>query len=208
MIKEIKHIWYASYGSNILESRFHCYIAGGKPNGSSKTYIGCSDKTLPEEKEDIIIKSELYFAKKSKSWNNGGVAFINPNFDDNKETLARMYLITTEQFIDVIKQEINNNGELNIDFERVIKNGSLTFKEKSWYGEILYLGNQNEHPIFTFTNEKYLTDFVNPPSIEYLKVIINGLKETYNMNDIEINEYFKNKLGIQGFEIENELKEK
>jgi hypothetical protein len=31
-----------------------------------KKYLGCSDKSLPIDKEEIYINSELYFAKKIK----------------------------------------------------------------------------------------------------------------------------------------------
>ncbi|MBL0236650.1 MAG: hypothetical protein IPQ02_08595 [Saprospiraceae bacterium] len=41
MINKLDYIWYASYGSNLLEERFQCYIKGGMPKGSTKTYLGC-----------------------------------------------------------------------------------------------------------------------------------------------------------------------
>ncbi|AXT62295.1 hypothetical protein D1816_18645 [Aquimarina sp. AD10] len=207
MSKEIKHIWYASYGSNILESRFHCYIRGGQPIGSKKNYKGCSDKTLPKANEEIYINSELYFAKRSKSWNSCGVGFINTKFSDDIQTFGRMYLITSEQYIEIVKQETNHQGELLIDFKKAKEKGSLIFKEKSWYGNLLYLGEQNDNSIFTFTNEKNLIKEINPPSEEYLLTIINGLKETYNLSEIEIKEYFENLPGIKGYEIEKKLTE-
>ncbi len=207
MSEEIKQIWYASYGSNILESRFHCYILGGQPKGSKKTYKGCSDKTLPQDKEEIYINRELYFAKKSKSWDSCGVGFINTKFNDKVQTFGRMYLITPEQYVEIVKQETNHKGELLIDFKKAKEKGSLIIKEKSWYGNLLFLGEQNGNPIFTFTNEKNLTEEINPPSEQYLLTIINGLKETYNLNEIEIKEYFENLAGIKGHGIEKELAE-
>lgn len=204
MIKQDK-IWYASYGSNLLEDRFECYIKGGKPIGSNNLYQGCTDKTLPTESEEIYIKSELYFANKSKSWNGSGVGFIKTDFDESKTTLGKMYLITKEQFIEVVKQETKNNGDLYIDYEKARKSGSLIFKEKSWYGNLIYLGEQNGNPIFTFTNEKNLTDKINAPSEEYLSIIINGIKETYNLSDLDIKEYLEKAEGIKGNPIEKEL---
>lgn len=96
-------IWYASYCSNLLAERFHCYIRGGCPKGSNKTYQGCRDKTLPIDNEEVYINSELYFAMKSSTWDNGGVGFIKVDFNPKPVTLGRMYLITKEQFIDVVK---------------------------------------------------------------------------------------------------------
>jgi hypothetical protein len=205
MSEEIKQVWYASYGSNILESRFHCYILGGQPKGSNKINIGCSDKTLPLDKSEIYINNELYFAKESKNWNDGGVGFIKPKFNKKVQTYGRMYLITAEQFIEIVKQENNFEGELLIDFKKAKEKGSLILKQKTWYGNLLYLGEQKGNPIFTFTNKKNMTEDINPPSEQYLKTIINGLKETYHFNENEIKEYFENLVGIKGFEIEKKL---
>ena len=116
-----KHIWYASYGSNLLEERFLCYIKGGKPSGSSKRHDGCFDKTLPQNNAKIYINHELYFARKSKSWDNGGVAFLSEKFESNHKTLGRMYLITPDQFTEVVKQEIDFEGTLELDFDKAIE---------------------------------------------------------------------------------------
>jgi hypothetical protein len=188
-----------------LEDRFNCYIQGGQPKGSNNIYKGCTDKTLPTESEEIYIKSELYFANKSKSWNGSGVGFIKTDFNENKSTLGRMYLITQEQFVEVVKQETNNNSDLNIDFEKAKKSGSIIFRKKSWYGNLLYLGEQNGNPIFTFTNERNLNDKINAPNKEYLSMIISGIKETYNLSDLEIKEYLEEIEGIKGNPIEKEL---
>lgn len=204
MDKEEK-IWYASYGSNILESRFHCYILGGKPKGAATRYKGCTNKNLPSEKESIEINSELYFAKKSSNWKKGGVAFIKPNLLTQNPTLGRMYLITTSQFIEVVEQETNFKGKLKIDFKRASNSGTTIFKSPSWYGCLIYLGEKNDYPIFTFTNEEILTKEINPPSKEYLETIINGIKETYEISNKELKEYLNSKVGIKDFDIENQL---
>jgi hypothetical protein len=201
-----EYIWYASYGSNLQEERFHYYIIGGSPVGSKKVYEGCKDRTLPINNQEIIINSELYFAKKSKVWNNGGVCFIKINFDKNTTTLGRMYLITKDQFIDVVKQETGGTEELKIDFEKVKLNGSLIIKEKSWYGNIIFLGISSDFPIFTFTNEANLEVF-NKPDDSYLKTIIKGIKQTYNLSSNEIVSYLSNKKGIIGNFEDNQLLE-
>jgi hypothetical protein len=198
------HIWYASYGSNLLAERFHCYIRGGCPTGSNKTYQGCRDKTLPVDNEEVYINSELYFAKKSATWDNGGVAFIKVDFEANAATLGRMYLITKEQFIDVVKQETANANDLIIDFERAIKEGSLTIKKGSWYGSIIYLGDQYGSPIFTFTHETEIAQKTKP-SENYLRTIVRGINEVYNLNATEVFEYLISKEGIKGSYRESEL---
>lgn len=197
MSQKEQYIWYASYGSNILEERFLCYIQGGQPKGSLKTYTGCTDKSLPIDKEEIYINSELYFAKKSKSWDNGGVGFIKTNFDTRHQTLARMYLITKEQFIDIVKQETDNKEELVINFDQALTDGSLVFKEGSWYGNLIYIGTQHEYPIFTFTNQDNITPTTRPNE-NYLRTIIKGIQETYDhLNSDEIVDYLITKQGIE-----------
>src|SRR5579859_2057184 len=192
-----KYVWYASYGSNILEERFLCYIQGGQPDGSAKTYNGCNDKSLPVDSEEIYICSELYFAKKSKSWDNGGVGFIRIDFEPQRQTLGRMYLITREQFVDVVRQETNNKELPSIDFEKAIANGSFVYSELSWYGNLIYLGIREEFPIFTFTNHENIAQ-INKPSKNYLRTIIRGIKESYtHLSNEEIVTYLISKQGVE-----------
>lgn len=191
-------MWYASYGSNLWEERFWCYIRGGQPQGAAKSYPGCTDKTLPTDKEEIYICSEMYFAKSSGNWEKGGVAFVKTNFDGDQRTLGRMYLITKEQFIDVVKQETDFKGELMIDFGKAISDGSLVFRESSWYGNIIFLGNQYDNPIFTFTHQSNILP-TTKPSNNYLRTIVRGIHETYeHLNTAEIVDYLISKQGVAG----------
>ncbi|SHF79941.1 hypothetical protein SAMN05444483_102420 [Salegentibacter echinorum] len=207
MSQEEPKVWYACYGSNLLKERFSCYIGGGQPANAKRVYPGCTNKTLPKESKRIIINRELYFAKSSKTWSGGGAGFIKSNYEDNVETLGRMYLITEQQFVDLVQQEIKFEGHFDIDLKKVIREGFLDMKNNSWYGQIIYLGNEDSYPIYTFTNEDYLADDINAPHEFYLKIIIEGLKETYAMNNAEIETYLKEKEGIKGFPIANKLAE-
>jgi hypothetical protein len=189
--KKVDKVWYASYGSNLLEKRFSCYIAGGTPEGAQREYEGCTDRTLPQESKPIIINAELYFARQSKTWHGGGVAFIKPTESPDVKTLGRMYLITAEQFSEVVKQEIRLKEDLILDLEELEEKGSLLLNEESWYNKLLFLGREDGYPIFTFTNKDYLKDEINPPHETYFKTISAGLKETYGMTDVEIEGYLR-----------------
>lgn len=197
-------VWYACYGSNILEERFLCYIRGGQPKGAKTTYEGCSDKTIPTDNEDFYISSELYFAKESGNWDNGGVAFIRTSFEPRASTIGRIYLVTKGQLIDIARQETSTKTELTIDFDRAIEDGSYIFKRPSWYGNLLYLGQQNGYPIFTLTNENDLQPLAKP-SKNYIKTIIRGIKEAHNFDDKTILEYLRSKGGINGKYDDKEL---
>nr|WP_209481445.1 hypothetical protein [Virgibacillus litoralis] len=204
-MEDIKYVWYASYGSNLSRDRFLCYIKGGKPKGSEKVEVGCKDKSLPIKETTYIMRYPLYFAKSSSRWQNKGVAFIGLNEDEEHHTYSRKYLITVEQFMDVVKQE-NNGAELDIDLIEIIKNGSKTLRD-SWYGTILYLGEEDGYPILTFTAYWDLDVPYNKPSEEYLSMIINGLKTTLELEDTEVLNYLSSKPGVADNYNRNEIEE-
>ncbi len=205
MDNEKRYVWYASYGSNLLEERFLCYVRGGMPAGTNRNYSGCADKSLPLKNRNILIHHELYFAKESDTWSNGGVAFIKINSAKWQKTYGRMYLIAEQQFTDVLKQEIDFSGELSVDFEFIKRNGNKVVKEDSWYGNVIFLGIQDGFPIFTFTFQDN-TQKINKPGKEYLTTIIRGLKEAYNFSSDEIVDYLSDKKGIVENYSNSELK--
>lgn len=196
MEKVNSHIWYASYGSNISTERFMCYIQGGKPDGATRTYQGCKDQSKPKDQRPFIIPHELYFAKNAEVWNGGGVCFINPERNVQENTLGYMYLITREQFLEVVQQENNTSEHIDIDFDKVHNQKSSVIKENSWYGNLLCLGEKDDAPIFTFTNEHYLIGEINQPNHHYLKTIIKGLLATHQLSQSELEAYFLSKKGI------------
>lgn len=202
------HIWYTSYGSNINEERFHTYIKGGKLAGSERIYEGCRDKTLPIDNNQVFICSEIYFAKKSGTWDDGGVAFIRNAFSDDVQTFGREYLITIEQFEDIVKQENGKriDEKINIDYDGAMQQGQGAIDDVSWYNCLVYLGEDEDGiPAFTFTHKEDYTSFVKP-SVRYLQCIIKGIKELYtNYTDEEILKNFKDRGGIKGEYTDEEL---
>ena len=98
-------VWYASYGSNLLRARFLAYIRGGPPPGASFVQVGCSDTTPPRHDRGVMILHHLYFAESSRNWEDAGIAFLDPGKDSSAKTLGRMYLITAQQFREVVLQE-------------------------------------------------------------------------------------------------------
>lgn len=198
-----QYVWYASYGSNINKDRFLCYIKGGRPKGSNETEVGCKDPSSPIDEGIFTIPHALYFAKEAGRWDSKGVAFINGTKNDATVTYSKKYLITSEQFLDVLKQE-NSGIQFNIDLEKVKESGSMVFRKRAWYGRILYLGDDGGYPIYTFTAPWEMADITyNKPSDEYLETIITGLKEYYSKD--EILRYLKHKPGICGNYTTDEL---
>ena len=182
-------VWYACYGSNLSKQRFDCYIVGDTPKYGNTPNDGClKDKTIPTEDYPYIIPYRLYFAlpnglKKTPRWGNGGVAFIEPNEEKNKDhwTKGRIWKITEEQYKEVRRQE-----------------------GKTWYDKEIILDDRDGIPIITITNSNILTNVLQP-SKSYLKTIIEGLMETYDMDDDAIVSYLIEKEGIINKYTKNQL---
>jgi tetratricopeptide (TPR) repeat protein len=189
-------VWYANYGSNLCSRRFMRYIEGGQADGASGPSMGSRDKTPPKDDQPIKIAYPLYFAKQSPRWDNKGVAFIGLKKEETEATLGRMYLITEQQFLDVVSQE-NEGARVSVDLEKVKRQGGMIFQE-SWYGNILYLGEQDGFPIYTFTSSRDITlEAPVAPSPRYLQYIISGLKEVYPLTHEDIVEYLLSKPGVK-----------
>lgn len=199
-----QYVWYASYGSNIEEERFLCYIQGGIPSGSTQPEKGCRDKSLPCDTRTVYLPYHLYFSGYSNRWG-GGPAYIGHDYNEKCDTLGRMYKITEEQFIDVLKQE-NNLEEVSVNLRQVKESGFLNIEGLTPYGRIVYLGDKEGAPIFTFTCDKNMTErTLSKPSLNYLSTIASGIKQIYKMEEEEIIRYFSNKSGIKGMWREEEL---
>ena len=196
-----RKIWYASYGSNLLRARFLAYIRGGRPPGAQFVQVGCSDPTPPSHDHGIMIHHGLYFAEQSVHWGNAGVAFIETGKDSMAKTLGRMYLISADQFREVVLQENGYrrmNVDLGIDLERTQQEGRSEIRGE-FYRTLLFLGEEGGHPIFTFTAAGGLEKAsLNPPSPLYLSIIAKGLQETFGLSDPGIVEYLQDRPGIKG----------
>lgn len=187
------YVWYASYGSNLLKSRFHCYISGGKPEGSTTAESGCSDPAFPIKSAPISLPYEMYFSEYSNRWK-GGVAFIDIVKDKSTNTFGKKYLITSDQFKQIVQQE-NGDFEMEVNLELAKRVHTYSVNE-SWYGNILYLGEAEGYPIFTFTDNRKLSDKeITPPSLPYLKNIYYGLLDLFK-DDKNLIEYLYTKKGV------------
>ena len=144
-----EYVWYVSYGSNLLLERFLLYITGGYNKRIKVNQDGCDDKSLPLLSKNTIIPYRLYFANSSRTWNKGGVAFIDVNTPG--QTYGRAYLITKEQLSQVQDQE------------------------GGWYQNKFYLGEIDGIPAYTLTS--YVRYPKNTVDHKYENVITDGLVE-------------------------------
>jgi hypothetical protein len=163
--RKAEYVWYASYGSNMLNERFLLYIKGGKCTFNGKDYAGCRDRSLPKDSKIIEIPYNMYYGNRTSSWGSGGVSFL--DLSKPGKALGRMYLITKEQFEDVCRQEGSGSN---------------------WYNEVVTTGEHEGIKIVTITNKSKRESCA--PSDSYIDVIMRGIKETYpEMSSLDIMEY-------------------
>lgn len=183
-----------------------CYIEGGRPEGSTTVEIGCRDKAAPLKDEFLEIHYPLYFAGHSGRWN-AAPAFLGLTPKNEEKTLARMYLITKEQFMDVAAQE-NDLNELVIDFNMVKHRKKLRVCKRK-YGTLLHVGEKEGYDIFTFTCENDINNVeFEKPSVDYLAMILKGILSNPILTKEKAIEYLFDKHGVKEFYTMQNLKQK
>ena len=187
-----KLVWYVCYGSNLLKERFLCYLKGGVIPGNTRSERGAKDPSTPVRVENIIIPHRLFFSLFSEKWDGSGVAFIDPERDEFARTYGRRYLITEEQFFDVVRQEngLPEDAPIEFDEEALKRDGSVVLFEDSYYGRLMYLGEHQEYPMYSFTCVPPKSEMMETPlEGAYYDVIAAGLHETYGFDEDEITRY-------------------
>jgi len=172
------YVWYVSYGSNLSRKRFLYYIVGGQPEGSKRLYLGCEDKTDPIEDSPHELLGRLYFARESGVWG-GGVAFYDSQASG--KVLARRYLVTFDQFLDIVRQENNLTKRPDVSLSAIRGCQSMTVYKSGLYPLLLNLGDLDGCPLLTFTKAK--RNKTSSPASTYLECINTGLTETYGMSE-------------------------
>lgn len=133
-----RYVWYACYGSNICKERFMRYINR------------CTDTTPPIEDRPYHFPYNVYFAKTSSLWQNGGKAFLDDSCNGN--AYGRIYKVTYEQYVQIKSYEGSD------------------------YAKQIYLGNIEGLPVYSFTDTQKNVP-TRTPSKEYFNTIYKGLCE-------------------------------
>ncbi|GAQ82531.1 histone deacetylase complex catalytic component HDA1 [Klebsormidium nitens] len=193
------YVWYASYGSNLLEERFMCYVKGGKTESMAMSLAPCSDPTPPTAIDAFVVPHRLFFAhEKSVTWGAGGVSFITSKETPDSKTIIRAYRVTLQQFNEVARKENSasapvgsvcvspeNLVQLRARDEKSLKHNALDCViQKGKYRTVKYLGDYQGEPVLTFTashqeQEEIASGHVPlvSPSDKYRACIVQGLVE-------------------------------
>jgi len=220
-----KHVsvWYACYGSNLLQARFNCYLRGGQVPGMSKPCVGARDPTLPSASFFNWVLYSVFFAYANEStWGfGGGVMFdLSSKHKDeengvnkHRKSCMRLYRVTLQQFNDVVAQENGYHPPMPArnrltralleEFRKGEEGSYRRMFDEGEYPAVGYLGDHDGLPILTFTCptedvEKFLSGEIPcaPPAKNYLKVLCKGLVEG-GLSEEEAEEYWKQVIEAQ-----------
>jgi hypothetical protein len=204
------HVWYASYGSNLNRDRFLTYLRGGTPPGGRRRQTGARDTNDPKDDIPIRFDGRMHFAYASGRWDGGGVGFM--DVDKAGHALGRAYLITAEQFDDVVAQENGFTASWAdpVDFGEVISKGRATYRHNVVYSDLIHIGDHNGAPVITFTGSFTSRDALleavrvadgerdadtaiatNEPHGNYLRMIGAGLSEAFGMSEHDQADYLR-----------------
>jgi hypothetical protein len=148
----VQRIWYVAYGSNLSRERFCRYLRGGRPDGVERDYPGCRDTSDELDSFGLLITGGVYFAGRSSGWR-AGMAFYDPEAPG--EVAARAYLITAEQFVDVLAQETRRSPGMTLDLRPVFR-GERYSNGVGGYPVLVRVGDRHGLPLVTFTREGVL----------------------------------------------------
>jgi hypothetical protein len=192
-------VWYVSYGSNLNLARFLAYLQGGRVPGNDVDHAGCTDPAPPRNDVAMELNHSLYFAGWSKRWGGTSAAFVSLSVPD-PPCLARAYLITQGQFVDVVRQENRLQADIP-DFDQRLhvakEHGHARLLPTGFYAELLFCGERDGHPMLTFTASDDRTD-VGRPSAPYLQMIGSGLRECHGVATAQAVTYLIGRPGVQG----------
>src|SRR5687767_10016142 len=116
----MQRLWYVAYGSNLSLDRFRVYLQGGRLLSGTRDYPGCRDPLEPQQDVSLMIPGGLRFVGVSSVWG-GGMAVYDARAAG--EVAARAYLITAEQFVDVLAQEMRLEPGLDVNLSLVRETG-------------------------------------------------------------------------------------
>lgn len=188
-------VWYVAYGSNLFHERFSCYLTGGRPEGGARTYSGCRDRRPAKATGPVVLNGGIYFALTSLTWG-GGMAFYDPELPGT--AAARAYLVTRQQFCDVISQEMRRDVGDAPDLDEVFSKGRQALGPGR-YETVLKVGERDGHPMLTFTSPGGAgAASLNAPSAPYLTMLGNGLREAHGWTSGRAAAYLSRRPGAHG----------
>jgi hypothetical protein len=186
-------VWYAAYGSNLSRERFDVYLRGGTPAGGAHEYPGCRNETPPIDDRSWQCGFRMRFGGSSRTWG-GGVALID-DAQDGVPARVRLYLITLEQFADVVAQE-NWLEPGSVDLTEVTFAPHHVIGPDHVYRVVLQVGEIDGSPVLTITQDPSAPTAT--PTMRYLTHIARGLREAHGLDAGGVVDYLLTRPGVAG----------
>ena len=171
----MQRLWYVAYGSNLSRARFQVYLRGGTPAGGTREHPGARDSRGPLDDAAVLVPGGLRFVGVSSIWG-GGMAIYDAGAAG--AVAARAYLVTADQFVDVLAQEMRQEPDLDLDLAAVHETGWHSLGAGR-YQTLAHLGERDGLPMLTFTSADVEDHPLNAPSAGYLRTIALGLRESH-----------------------------
>ena len=168
-------VWYVAYGSNLCEARFRCYLTGGSPDGStSRRYPACTAGAEVLADRAVRVPHRLYFARASRNWSGGAVAFLDLRRVGEDPTYGRARLVTLDQLDHLVTEE--NAGHATSVPVSALRRGPTDLRADGWYRTLLPLGELDGLPAVTLTGRPKPH---RRPDPAYLATLRAGLAEAW-----------------------------
>ena len=107
----------------------------------------------------------------------------------DRSTRARRWLITVQQFSDVVAQEGGRAPGEDLDLVPALEAGTMVVGS-SWYDLVVVVDDLDGVPVVTFTTSRSMSELsLNRPSPAYAETIANGLMESHAMGSAEVAAY-------------------
>jgi hypothetical protein len=146
----------------------------------------------------LLITGGVYFAGRSSGWG-AGMAFYDPEAPG--EVAARAYLITAEQFVDVLAQETLRSPGMALDLTPAFR-GDRYSNGVGGYPILVRVGCRRGVPLVTFTRDRRSASTLVAPTVLYLAAMATGLREAHGWSLRQIDRYLS---ALPGCSVEHRL---
>jgi hypothetical protein len=198
----VELVWYVAYGSNCSAERFQAYLSGGTATGAGHGERGARDPRPPRQSAAHWFDAPVRFIGDAAKWGGGGIAFLDHEPGESVSP-GRRYLITKDQFDDVVAQESRRPLQ-SLPIDDLIQ-GRVHPVGNGRYDGLLGLGNIKGIPVMTFTSPRPLLHLpVSAPSATYLGTVARGLAEVHDLDQRSLAEHLHRAPGVeQSFSVDD-----
>ena len=110
---------------------------------------------------------------------------------------ARAYLVSAEQFVDVVAQEVKRPTHISPSVLDAVAAGGTAALGPGWYETIVGLDDIAQRRAFTFTCPWSIDDVdVSAPSAAYLALIASGLVDTFGWEAERVSAHLRSLRGV------------